>query len=122
MPDDPTPQYKPHDPISSKEKIEERRAVRANRFQESQDPVVAGLQRKIDGLERLVRDQAKELADLKKFREGMSGDENIMVNDNKVTWIGRIPGDGGGAYTTVDFCDDGVWKLVDVDMRNIRLP
>jgi hypothetical protein len=107
-----SPQYTAHSQSSSREAILARRETRRQQT-EGPDGQIQQLKKEIETLKRnQANDQAK-IADMEEFRRGMSGDENIKVADNRITWVGRAGGDGITGYSPVvlDVCVNGEPKV-----------
>jgi hypothetical protein len=97
-----SPLYVAYKSASSREKIADRRQARRDKTPDQ-------LSREIEMLRRNQANDQSKIAELEEFRRGMNGDENIKVDDNKITWVGKVNG-GISEFDPVvlDVCVGGV--------------
>lgn len=108
-----SPQYGPHSKVSYAEAFKQRKEERQS------GPSIDQLRQEIDVLKRNQDNDQKKIADLEEFRRGMNGDENIRVDDNKITWVGR-GGDTNMQVTQFDVAVNGVPKVTNMPYDGFR--
>lgn len=108
-----SPQYGPHSKVSYTESFKQRKEERQS------GPSIDQLRQEIDVLKRNQDNDQKKIADLEEFRRGMNGDENIRVDDNKITWVGR-GGDTNMQVTQFDVAVNGAPKVTNMPYDGFR--